>query len=224
MKSNYKQSFVAAALAGILALATARAADVTPAETKAIAEEGFIYGFPIVMNYGVMYEYAVDKNSGQYKAPFNHIKNEPRVYTYKDTAVITPNSDTPYSIAWLDLRAEPIVLSVPAVEKGRYYSVQLEDGNTFNYGYIGSRATGNEAGDYMVVGPDWKGETPPGIKKVFHSTTQFTVAAYRTQLFNPEDMPNVVKIQAGYKVQPLSAYLKQPAPSTARAIEFPYVD
>src|SRR5246127_5143568 len=138
---------------------------------KDVAEEGFIYGLPIVMNYAVMYEYAVDKNSGQYKAPFNQIKNEARVYTYKDTAIVTPNSDTPYSFAWLDLRAEPIVLSVPAVEKGRYYAVQLEDGNTFNYGYIGSRATGNDAGDYMVAGPDWKGETPPGIKKVFHSTT-----------------------------------------------------
>jgi hypothetical protein len=102
--------------------------------------------------------------------------------------------------------------------------VQLEDGNTFNFGYIGSRATGNEAGDYMVVGPDWKGATPPGIKKVFHSTTQFALAGYRTQLFNPADMPNVVKVQAGYKVQPLSAYLKQPAPPAAPAVNFPKID
>ena len=155
-------------------------------EAKNIAEEGFIYGLPIVMNYAVMYEYAVDKNSGQFKAPFNQISNEARVYTYKDTAVITPNSDTPYSIAWLDLRAEPIVLSVPTVEKDRYYSVMLCDGNTFNYGYIGSRATGSDAGDYMVVGPDWQGATPPGIKKVFRSSTQFSAVAYRTQLFNPD--------------------------------------
>jgi hypothetical protein len=193
-------------------------------ETKAIAEEGFIYGLPIVMNYAVMNEYAVDRNSGQYKAPFNQINNEARVFTYKDTAIITPNSDTPYSLAWLDLRAEPIVLSVPAVPKPRYYSVMLNDGNTYNYGYIGSRATGWGAGDYMVVGPDWKGETPAGIKKVFRSTTQFSLAAYRTQLLNPADMPNVVKVQAGYKVRPLSAYLKQPAPPAALAIDFPKID
>ena len=56
-----------------------------------------------------------------------------------------PNSDTPYSFVWMDLRAEPMVLSVPAVEKTT--TPQPEDGNTFNYGYIGSRATGNEAGD-----------------------------------------------------------------------------
>jgi hypothetical protein len=193
-------------------------------EAKAIAEEGFIYGLPIVMNYAVMYEYSVDKNSGQYKAPFNQIKNEARVYTYKDTAVITPNSDTPYSILWLDLRAEPIVLSVPAVEKTRYYSVMLCDGNTFNYGYIGSRATGSDAGDYMVVGPDWQGATPAGIKKLFRSTTQFSAVAYRTQLFNSADMPNVEKVQAGYKVQPLSAYLKQPVTVAAVAVDFPKID
>jgi hypothetical protein len=193
-------------------------------EAKAIAEEGFIYGLPIVMNYAVMYEYSVDRNSGQFKAPFNQIKNEARVYTYKDTAVITPNSDTPYSLLFMDLRAEPIVLSVPAVDKSRYYSVMLCDGNTFNYGYIGSRATGSEAGDYMVVGPNWQGATPPGIKKVFHSSTQFSAAAYRTQLFHPADMPNVEKVQAGYKVQPLSAYLKQPAPAAAAAVDFPKAD
>lgn len=193
-------------------------------ETKAIAEAGFIYGLPIVMNYGVMYEYAVDKNSGQFKAPFNQIKNEARVFTYKDTAVVTANSDTPYSFAWLDLRAEPIILSVPAFNKDRYHSIQLEDGNTFIFGYVSNRTTGNEAGDYMVVGPDWKGEKPPGIKKVFRSTTEFAVAAYRTQLFNPEDMPNVVKIQSGYKVQPLSAYLKQSPPPSASEIDFPKID
>jgi hypothetical protein len=194
------------------------------AETRAIAEKGYIYGLPIVMNYAVMYAYSVDRNSGQFKAPFNEIKNEARVFTYKDTAIVTPNSDTPYSFLWLDLRAEPMVISVPAVEKSRYYAVQLEDGNTFNYGYIGSRTTGREPGDYLIVGPDWKGETPPTIKKVFHSTTQFSLAGFRTQLFNAGDMPDVVKIQAGYKAQPLSSYLKQPAPPAAPPIDFPAID
>ena len=193
-------------------------------ETKAIAEEGFIYGLPIVMNYAVMYDYIVDRNSGQWKAPFNTIFNEHRVFTYKDTAIITPNSDTPYSLLWLDLRAEPYVLSVPAVEKARYYAVMLTDGNTFNYGYIGNRATGNEPGDYLVVGPDWKGEIPAGIKKVFRSSTDFSLAVYRTQLIDANDMPNVEKVQAGYKAQPLSAYLKQPAPPAAPAIDFPKID
>jgi hypothetical protein len=194
------------------------------ADTKTIAEEGFLYGLPIVMNYAVMYEYAVDRDSGQFKAPFNQIKNEPNVFTYKDTAIPTPNSDTPYSFVWMDLRAEPIVLSVPAVEKKRYYSVMLCDGNTYNFGYIGTRSTGSDAGDYMVVGPNWSGATPPGIKKVMRSSTQFALAGYRTQLFNSDDLPNVKKVQDGYKVQPLSAYLKQPAPPAPAAIDFPKID
>ncbi len=189
-------------------------------EVKAIAEEGFIYGLPLVMNYAVMNEFCVDKNSGQYKGPFNTISNEARVFTYKDTAIVTPNSDTPYSMLWLDLRAEPMVISVPAVPKERYYSVQLTDGNAYNYGYIGSRATGPEAGDYLVVGPGWTGEKPPGIRQVFTSSTPFALTIFRTQLFNAADMPNVVNVQAGYRAQPLSAFLQQPAPPAAPATTF----
>jgi hypothetical protein len=189
-------------------------------QTKAIAEEGFTYGLPIVMNYAVMNEFAVDTKSSQFKAPFNEIKNEHRLATYEDTAVVTPNSDTLYSFLWLDLRAEPMVISVPAVDKKRYYSVQLIDGNTYNYGYIGSRATGSDPGSYLVVGPGWKGETPAGIKKVFSSTTPFALSLFRTQLFHPGDMPNVEKVQAGYNGQPLSAFLKQPAPPAAPKIDF----
>jgi hypothetical protein len=113
-----------------------------------------------------------------------------------------------------------MVLSVPAVAKERYYAVQLTDGNTYNFGYIGSRATGREPGDYLVVDPGWTGGTPAGIKQVFSSTTPFAFAIFRTQLFNSEDMPNVEKVQAGYPAQPLSAFLKQPAPPAAPTIAF----
>jgi hypothetical protein len=104
------------------------------------------------------------KNSGQFKAPFKRIKNEARVFTYEDTAIVTPNSDTPYSFAWLDLRAEQIVLSIPAFEKDRYHAVQLEDGNTFIYGYISNRATG------LVMRLYWPKETPPSILPVGEGT------------------------------------------------------
>src|SRR5271156_2102411 len=192
----------------------------TLAETKAIAEDGFIFGLPIVMYYTSAYELFVDTTSSQYKAPVGQLFNEARGFTPKDTAVITPNSDTPYSLMEIDLRSEPTVISVPAVPKPRYYSVQLTDANTFNYGYIGSRTTGTGPGDYMIVGPDWRGQPPANIKQVFHSTTPFSVVIFRTQLFNAADMPNVVKIQAGYKVQPLSKYLNQPAPAAPPAIEY----
>ena len=87
--------------------------------------------------------------------------NLARVYTHEDRAVQTPNSDTPYSWLALDLRAEPYVLAVPEIEEGRYFSIQLIDLYTHNFSYIGSRATGNNGGTFLIVGPDWQGEFDP---------------------------------------------------------------
>jgi len=194
--------------------------EVTPGEARAIAKEAYIYGFPLVDNYRINYEYFVDQGSTQFKAPWNHIHNTPRVYTPADTAIQTPNSDTPYSQLGTDLRTEPLVLTMPVIEKARYFSVQLIDAYTFNYDYIGSRTTGNDGGNFLVAGPDWKGETPAGIKAVFRSETQFGWAQYRTQLINPADLDNVKKIQAGYKVLTLSQFLGTPAPKTAPPVNF----
>jgi hypothetical protein len=189
-----------------------------------IAEEAYIYAFPMMGAYKAMYEFNIDRMSSQYKGPFNQIVNEARVFTPKDTTIPTPNSDTPYSMAQMDLRADPIVLCVPAVEKERYYSVQLTDQYTCNYGYIGSRATGNKAGCYLVVGPSWGGGTPQGVDKVFRSETDFSLAIFRTQLFNPGDLDNVKRIQAGYKVATLSEFLKRKAPETIPLPAFPKFD
>ncbi len=219
---------LAASAAPFLGLAAAQAEESVGRPgffaAKDIAEAGYIYGLPIVMNYAVLYDFFIDKTSSQYKGAFNEIHSAANVFTYKDTAVVTPNSDTPYSMLAMDLRAEPMVISVPAIDKERYYSVQLVDGNTFNFGYIGTRATGPEAGSYLVVGPEWKGAKPDGIGKIFRSTTQFAVAIFRTQLFNPADIDNVRNIQALYAAKPLSAFLRQPAPPAPPSIDFPKID
>ncbi|AUM12123.1 DUF1254 domain-containing protein [Ketobacter alkanivorans] len=199
------------------------AAQTSPISSKieSVAEEAFLYGFPMLVGYKVQYDYFINPESGQFKAPINTINNEARVFTPQDTSISTPNSDTPYSMAMLDLRAEPIVLCMPEIKAPRYYDVQLVDLYTNNYGYIGSRSTGDKAGCYLISGPDWQGETPKGIRKTFSTETQFALAVYRTQLFNPEDMENVKAIQAKYKVLPLSSFLKQPAPAPAPAIDWP---
>ena len=194
---------------------------VTPNEARAIAKEAYVYGFPMVDSYRIQYSYNVDRSSSEFKAPWNEISNTARVFTPEDKAIQTPNSDTPYSFIGLDLRAEPMVLTVPPIEKRRYFSVQLIDAYTFNFAYIGSRATGNAGGSYLIAGPDWKGSKPPGVKAVIRSETQFVNAIYRTQLFGPDDLDNVKKIQAGYKVQPLSAFLGRAAPAPAPALDFP---
>lgn len=198
----------------------AQAAEATAAEVRAIAKEAYVYGFPMVDSYRIQHAYFVDTKNPEYKGPWNQIVNTPRVYTPADTAIQTPNSDTPYSWLGLDLRTEPMVLTVPPIEKDRYFSVQMLDAYTFNFAYLGSRATGNDGGSFLVAGPGWKGETPSGVKKVIRSETDFIWAAYRTQLFNPDDIDNVKKVQAGYKAEPLSAFLGQTAPAAAPAVDF----
>lgn len=214
-------SFLFALLAFGFTLRTARAqTDVSLAEARVIAKEAYIYGFPMVDSYRIQHAYFVDDKNPEYKAPWNHIRNFSRVFTPEDKAVQTPNSDTPYSFLGLDLRAEPAVLTVPSIEAGRYFSLQLIDLYTFNFAYIGSRTTGNDGGSFLIAGPGWKGETPKGVKKIIQAETELVLVAYRTQLFNPGDIENVKKVQAGYKVQTLSGFLGQPAPAAAPAIQF----
>jgi hypothetical protein len=207
---------------GVLAMASAPASteQLTPAEARAIAKEATIYGFPLVDSYRVQYSYFVDHGGDQFKAPWNTLSNTARVFTPNDKAIQSPNSDTPYSFVGADLLAEPLVFTVPAIDRDRYYSLQFIDMYTFNFAYVGSRATGADAGNFLLAGPNWNGETPPGVKAVIRSETEFAFVLYRTQLFSPGDIDNVKKIQAEYKVQPLSQFLGKPGPAAAPAVDF----
>ncbi len=193
----------------------------SPTDIRAIAKEAYIYGFPVVTNYNTMYKQAIDKGSKDYRAPFNQIASLANVATPEDKFVVTPNSDTPYSFLWMDLRAEPVIVTMPKIEKNRYYSGQMIDLHTYNFAYLGTRSFGNDGGIFMITGPGWKGETPKGVKAVMQSETEFAYLLFRTQLFSPTDLNNVKKIQAGYHARTLSQYLKQPAPAAAAAVNWP---
>ena len=194
--------------------------DVLPVDSvRAIAKEAYFYAYPMVDAYRIEYAYFIDTTNPEYKAPLNELRNIAHVFTPEDKAVQTPNSDTPYSIAGLDLRAEPMVLSVPEIEKDRYFSFQLVDLYTHNFDYIGSRTTGNDGGVFMIAGPNWKGDTPEGIKKVFYAETEFVLVIGRTQLLNKDDLENVIEIQSAYNLQTLSAYLNTEAPKSTQEID-----
>jgi hypothetical protein len=195
-------------------------AAVTPEQARAIAKEAYVYGFPMVDDYRVLYSYFVDEDDTEYKGDWNQIHNTSRVYTPADTTIQTPNSDTPYSAVGADLRTEPLVLTVPPIEQDRYYSLQFVDLYTYNFDYVGSRTTGNGGGKYLLAGPNWKGQKPDGIDGVIRSDTDLALVLYRTQLLGPSDLAQVEKIQAGYEVVPLSAFLNQAAPPPAPAIDF----
>lgn len=220
MQNKNNSLHLAATLLAVLAGGCAQAADLSPAEARSLARDAYVYGYPLVDNYRIQYAFFVDRGGDQYKAPWNQLHSDARLFTPQDTAIQTPNADTPYSQLGADLRAEPLVLSMPAVEPGRYYTAQFIDAYTHNFAYVGSRTTGNGAGDYLLAGPDWKGPVPPGIKQVLRSETQFAFVFYRTQLLNPQDIDKVRQVQAGYRVRPLSAYLGQPAPAAAPKVDF----
>ena len=200
---------------------TAPSGPVTPEQARAIAKDAYIYGFPMVDSYRIQNAYFINPDNPEYKGPWNEVHSVARVFTPADTAVQTPNSDTPYSMLGADLRTEPLVLLVPPMEKDRYYSLQFIDGYTANFAYVGSRTTGNNGGVYLLAGPGWNGAKPEGVDAVIKADTDFALVVYRTQLFSPEDLDNVRKIQAGYQVRPLSTFLTKPAPTAAPAIEWP---
>ncbi|WP_207237100.1 DUF1254 domain-containing protein, partial [Pseudomonas sp. GW460-12-10-14-LB1] len=197
-----------------LALSNSAWADftATPEDARGIAKEAYLYGFPVVEMYKTLYSQAVDTKSANFKAPFNRIGNTAKAFTAKDTAFVTPNADTPYSFVWMDLRAEPVVLTLPPIDEHRYYSVQLIDAYTQNFAYLGTRSTGNNGGHFMVAGPNWQGQQPVKMDRLLRSETDIAYALYRTQLFDEKDLAQVKKIQKGYKVETLSHYVKQKAP------------
>ena len=222
IKQGWKQLLVA--LAAIVVTAVSSAQAVTPSEARAIAKDTYVYAFAMMESYQTWYSHAVDKSSSVYIGGFNVYRHYSEPFTPANKDIVSPNNDTPYSWAWLDLRAEPMVVSVPAVPKDRYYVMQWFDLFTQNFAYNGVRATGFGAGSYLIAGPKWKGKKPAGIKQVFRAETDIVGTLTRTSLDGPDDLANLKALQAQYVLQPLSAFLKESAPPAPPPISFPPYD
>jgi hypothetical protein len=191
----------------------------TPEEARAIAKEAYIFNYPLVMMYRTMYLQAIDTTSKSYSGGFGkwlHLGTS----SPKDNDIVSPNNDTPYSYAWVDLRAEPWVVTLPKIEKSRFYTSQWDDLWGFVLDNPGSVEDGNDGVTVLLASPTWKGELPKGVKRVIQGDSSFLGTLTRTQLIDPKDLPNVKKIQSEYKLQPLSTYLGKPAPEPAPAIEW----
>lgn len=179
----------------------------TPEQAKHIAEEAYIYAYPMIDHYKMMFVMAMYPESGAYEVPFNTIVNKSILLGPEYTTIVRPNNDTFYSMAWFNLTGEPMILMVPTITDNRYYSFQIIDMYTYNIDYIGTRATGFDAGAYMFVGPDWTGEKPEGINKVIQSEGNYLMVLGRTQVFSPMDVEHAKAVMTGFQVQSLSKFL-----------------
>jgi hypothetical protein len=194
-------------------------AALTAKEAQAIAKDAYIFNYSMVMMYRTMYIQSIDTTSKSYSGGFGkwlHLGTT----TPKDTDIVAPNVDSPYSYAWVDTRAEPWVLTLPKIEKNRFYTSQWDDLWSFVVGNAGSVDDGNDGGDFLLASPTWKGTLPKGIKKVIQGDSAILGSLTRTQLIDSKDLANVKKVQQGYKLQPLSTYLGTPAPAPAPAVDW----
>jgi hypothetical protein len=195
----------------------------SPSELSTRAEEAYIYAFPMLMGYRYLFASFVAQGAPTYRGPLNTLQSNAMALDHNFKDVISPNADTPYTFAGLDLRAEPVVFSVPEV-RDRYYVFQLEDLLGFNAHYVGTRTTGADAGDYVLAGPTWHGEVPDGVTAVLRFETDIVLPIGRTQLLAPGDVPTLEAVQAGYSLRPLSEFAGTPAPDPAPAVHWPVWD
>ncbi len=186
----------------------------TPKLAKDIAREAYIYAFPAVEHNKVIWN-ILDNDK---MAP-NQFSANTTLFTPEHTAVVSPNNDTYYADAILDIRNEPVVVSIPAIEK-RYFSIQLCDIFTNCPDYISTLATGEGPGNYLIARSDWNGETPQGIDKVIKIPATIVFALARTQVFGSDDKEAGI-ISKSYKAFPLSQFRGTPTPA-GKAFVWPY--
>lgn len=184
------------------------------AEIAARVEAAYYFAYPMLQGYQAIFGISLAPQSPSYFGPINNVHSKPFTLNPSYTAVVSPNADTPYTILNVDLRAEPLVYQVPAIED-RYYVMQLVDLYGYNAHYIGTRVTGTGAGSYLLAGPNWEGTVPDGVSDVLRFETDLVLGIGRTQLLSPDDLPKLKEIVNQYKVQTLSSYAGTTPPSPA---------
>jgi len=206
----------------LLTLSCAKKIKVGPEDARVIAKNAYIYGYPMVENYKVMYAYAVYKDSGHFRAPFNTL-----AVVTPDTArtdstghAITPRP--PYALAWLDLRKEPVVITVPAMKAGAHYDIQLIDLYTYHFGEISTEKNGSGGGSFLIVPASWSSRVPDKITGVIGSETSFALAIIHGRGGGVEATAATENFLMSFNVQKQSTFEDTKAPAVAETIFPPY--
>ncbi len=169
-------------------------------ESYTIGVQAYIYGLaPVIMQ---RTENNFTGTPGPTHAPVNQFGCVTHLATPNDTIIVTPNTDTLYSSAWLELGKEPIILHVPDTN-GRYYVMQIMDAYTNTFASVGRRTTGTGEGNYAIVGPGWNGNLPENTKEIRSPTNTVWIAG-RILVNGEEDLPAAVSLQSQFTLTPLS--------------------
>ncbi len=176
-------------------------------QVRSIAVDAYIYGYPLVLMDITRQVFTNVSTVGENTAPINQLGSKRTFPDPSLTEVVSPNADTLYSFAFLDLFKEPMVLSVPEMGN-RYYLMQMLDAWTNVFASPGTRTTGNGKGNFAITGAFWKGKLPEGIQEI-KSPTNMAWIIGRTQTDGKSDYAAVHDIQNKYKLTPLSSFGRQ---------------
>jgi hypothetical protein len=175
-------------------------------KTEDIATLAYIWGFPLVtMERQFNFMTSPNVPPGPGRGPANTISCARELVNASFTDVVTPNADTLYCQTQFDLTNEPVVLVVPLISSDRYSSFEFLDAYTNDYAYLGTRATESTGGTYLIAGPDWNGQVPEGMTKIW-TPTNLAWLINRILVKGPADVDNVHTIQDQISVKPLSEF------------------
>jgi hypothetical protein len=191
------------------------AEDTREASAYFLGMESWVYGYPLVLMDVTrdVLTAAPAPNADGTAAPINQLAKMPTYVSPDFKNVVRISLNSLWTTGWMDLENEPIVLSVPDT-KDRYYVFSMMNMWTDVFGSVGKRTTGTSPGHFLIVGPNWKGTAPAGIKETFRSSTRYAWALGQTQANGPDDFAAVNAIQANYTLTPLNAWGKPYTPPT----------
>jgi hypothetical protein len=173
-------------------------------QAQAIAVDAYIYFYPLVLMDLTRKQLTNIDQRETGRGPMNTFVNVPAYPPADFKGVVRSNFDTLYSIAWLDLTGEPLVISAPDTDD-RYYLLPMLDMWTDVFASPGWRTTGTQASNFLATPPGWSGEVPDGFAHISAPTSYVWIIG-RTKTDGPADYDAVHKIQAGYKITPLSRW------------------
>ncbi|GAC1484395.1 MAG: DUF1254 domain-containing protein [Solirubrobacteraceae bacterium] len=207
MRSNkFLAVGVALCALAVTPLATARAD--TAADAQRIGADAYVYGIPLMEFLRTAREQtSVNVPDEKSNAPVNSFGSARRLADAANQVIVQPNNDTLYTMGHLNLRRQPIVLHVPRVPGGRYYTIEFIDPYTNVFDYVGTRVSGDGPGNYVITGPRWHGHLPAGLHRVRSAFDRVWLAG-RTLVNGPADLPAVHRVQDGFKLIPLRAFVR----------------